>query len=600
MAVERPRKGFARLERNFVRFYKKKKKKWQRRTEWWCLRKRVAELEGRLDGVVGALEGRLDGVEGALKDLIRAFEKSTLQRNSRDETKNNTEDRITVVLSNSIPVTPTCHPLLFDDNSRSGYANNSNPWLGGVAKVCSEINAEYESKLDSKNESGKDTNDSRVNLVGKEIDKAKEFLVGKEQGKEVNESGESSTSSEGSISRSEIEAFQALRAYPNMPTDDGAESSFGNPFDYSQVFKPSPEKWIEYKTHARYKRARDAINDDGQKLKEIKAGLKECVRSYRRSIGPLESDNHVTSEQSASISNRESDRRTVSSFGLHESGKLKSGNGNGKATCSRKRAASGSTTTSRRRRQKRNDADIENIVQEFLQMKPIPSVKGKRKLVDFGEIFCSWEDFASLSMGGWLQDTVIDTVAKMCREESRAEEPSMRRLYLPTPYSTWILCRTATIRSMISHFRTSNKVMTSLDNCEQIFIPINNNLGHWYLIVLDFTKREVLIFDSKEPLTAELYEMRLSQIRQVLKFTQELLTHPSYEVGGREFGNISQWRLTVPPSVPQQENCDDCGMFVATFMLQMHLYSYELVLNKERTIAIEFMKEELKRARLRC
>ncbi|OMP03469.1 hypothetical protein COLO4_10393 [Corchorus olitorius] len=271
------------------------------------LEKRVAELEERLEVVQGALE-----------DLIRAFEKATGQRNNVDETKNNIEERNTVVLSNSIPETRTWDPLLFEDNSRSGY--------------------------------------------------------GKEQGKEVKESGES-TSSEGSISRSEIEAFQALRAYPNMPTYDGAESSFDNLFDYSQVFKSSREKWIEYKTHSRFKRARDAVNDDGQKLKKIKAGLKECVRSYMRSFGPLESDNDVASDQSAPQSNRESDGRTLSGFGLNESVKRKSDNGNGKATCSRKRTASGSTTTSRRRGQKSNDADIEHLVQEFMQMKPIPTVK---------------------------------------------------------------------------------------------------------------------------------------------------------------------------------------------------------------------------------
>ncbi|OMP07020.1 hypothetical protein COLO4_07697 [Corchorus olitorius] len=114
----------------------------------------------------------------------------------------------------------------FEENSRSGHGQESiscekekkkeNPWLGGVARVCTEISEpvqsiekENEENIEegSKSDSGIER---RVKLAGKEIDKAMEVLVGKEQGMDVNQS-EESTSSEASTRWSEIQAFHALR-----------------------------------------------------------------------------------------------------------------------------------------------------------------------------------------------------------------------------------------------------------------------------------------------------------------------------------------------------------------------------------------------------
>ncbi|OMP03807.1 Peptidase C48, SUMO/Sentrin/Ubl1 [Corchorus capsularis] len=536
----------------------------------------MAEDENRVEVLeqrIKYLEERLEAVENALKSLIRDF----MERNTQDERNTEAGNHG----SNSIPVTPTWNPMLFEENSRSGHGEKSfspekkkeNPWLGGVARVCAEI-SESMQRIEKQSEENIEEacqSDSattrRLKLVGKEIDKAMEVLVGQEQGMGVNQS-EESTSSESSIRWSEIQVFHALSAYDKMPTDDSEQSSFAELFDYSGVFKPSPEKLIEYKTSPRYKRAREAVKDDGQKLKKIRRELKEFAMRGR-SFGQDQSTKNVGSKQSQSNSKVGSDKGTV--YRVTSQKSLKGKSSSGKAEWGRKRGPRGSSTTSRRRVSPNSDINL----------------------------------------------LVIDMVGKICREESRALNPSMPRWYLPVPYATTILSGSASINSMISHFRTSDRVMSSLENCEQIFIPINDggvwpgqkNDGeglHWYLLVLDFNKRKVLIFDSNEPYIAEDRERRLEQIRQV------------FMAGDREFGNLTEWDYETPRSVPQQQNTYDCGMFVATFMMELHLYKYTLVdvnegsrfqlattmishqLNKMRTRAIEFIKDELKLRRSRC
>ncbi|OMO56740.1 hypothetical protein COLO4_35565 [Corchorus olitorius] len=171
----------------------------------------------------------------------------------------------------------------------------------------------------------------------------------------------------------------------------------------------------KYKEHGRFKRAPKVINDYDLKLDKVRAKLKEYVNISR-----------------------------VGLVGSHEAVKGKSNNG--KVGCSRKKARMNSRSTSRRRGTSKHDSEIEHLVTQFVQMKP-------------------------------KSEEVMDMVAKICREECKAHEPSMPR------------CGVANIKSKISHFRTRDRVMSRLENCEQvlkhfmlclqIFIPINDQGVHW-------------------------------------------------------------------------------------------------------------------------
>ncbi|OMO52517.1 Peptidase C48, SUMO/Sentrin/Ubl1 [Corchorus capsularis] len=386
----------------------------------------------------------------------------------------------------------------------------------------------------------------------------------------VNQS-EESTSSESSIRWSEIQVFHALSAYDKMPTDDSEQSSFTELFDYSGVFKPSPEKLIEYKTSPRYKRAREAVKDDGQKLKKIRRELKEFAMRGR-SFGQDQSAKNVGSKQSQSNSKVGSDKGTV--YNVTSQKSLKGKSSSGKAECGRKRGPRGSSTTSRRRVSP--NSDIKHLVKIFLEKRPETEDKGKKTLVDLDEICLTWKDLECLRPREWLNDKLPDILG---HRHGGKNSPGRKQGSEPI---------NATV------------VLTSA------------------VCVLDFNKRKVLIFDSNEPYIAEDHERRLEQIRQVLKFTQSMLSHPKFMAGDREFGNLTEWDYETPRSVPQQQNTYDCGMFVATFMMELHLYKYTLVdvnegsrfqlattmishqLNKMRTRAIEFIKDELKLRRSRC
>ncbi|MED6171425.1 hypothetical protein PIB30_040636 [Stylosanthes scabra] len=98
--------------------------------------------------------------------------------------------------------------------------------------------------------------------------------------------------------------------------------------------------------------------------------------------------------------------------------------------------------------------------------------------------------------------------------------------------------------------------MNSADNLEKIYVPIHMGF-HWFLMIVNLPNKEVVYLDSKKLQK----ELRMNAIHQVL------LSDGTYKLPVGISPTISTYKIVDPEVTQQEDDSNDCGIYVAQWMI---------------------------------
>ena len=175
-------------------------------------------------------------------------------------------------------------------------------------------------------------------------------------------------------------------------------------------------------------------------------------------------------------------------------------------------------------------------------------------------------DFQSLLDNDWLSDTIIDFVGKVLQNKC----PSIH------VYTTHFM---ATLLQDDTFSRVSRWHQNIHANVELLYIPTHVNQNHWMLCRLDFSKKEILLWNSSS-MTSD----NIKYLHALKKYIHQViisLTALPNDIKGNKH-KINKWKGEWSTNdrfvfSPQQGNFDDCGIFT---ILNMILLSSRVALTE--------------------
>ncbi|WJX28013.1 hypothetical protein P8452_16781 [Trifolium repens] len=139
--------------------------------------------------------------------------------------------------------------------------------------------------------------------------------------------------------------------------------------------------------------------------------------------------------------------------------------------------------------------------------------------------------------------------------------------YMPTQFAQYCLDEKYKVdyirRRYQKNFMPTNSVVS------KIFIPMNDQGSHWFLLVVDFNERKCYWLDSA-PSEETHHPRRHSIIRMQVKLEEILFDH-SYKlmnlIGHDNL--ITNFTIVQPSRLPQQRpGLNDCGLWVSKWMIE--------------------------------
>ncbi|KAK7251687.1 hypothetical protein RIF29_35091 [Crotalaria pallida] len=114
--------------------------------------------------------------------------------------------------------------------------------------------------------------------------------------------------------------------------------------------------------------------------------------------------------------------------------------------------------------------------------------------------------------------------------------------------------------------------MGTVEVLRKIFLPINNE-KHWYLLVVDMSKQQLILLDSKPDRKRSMW--RRLYVQKMAIFLQEMLMDPSfYDSTTYNTPLISNFTLIEPDYIGEQRDGTDCGIWVAHWMTDCVMFDY--------------------------
>ncbi|QHO27711.1 hypothetical protein HN51_024657 [Arachis hypogaea] len=169
----------------------------------------------------------------------------------------------------------------------------------------------------------------------------------------------------------------------------------------------------------------------------------------------------------------------------------------------------------------------------------------------------------SLEPGKQVVDDVLILVASMLRMET-----TELHWFLPTTFTQIATSRGPIPQATLTAIETA--FMGKVNRVCKIYCPIWCE-NHWFLVVVDVVRRQVVYLDSLK--SADTRAKRRREIKKVTTFLEELLDHDRWYDApekGREL--VSDYEIIEPVVVQQDPYSNDCGMFVAQWMIMYHLW----------------------------
>ncbi|MED6121956.1 hypothetical protein PIB30_035096 [Stylosanthes scabra] len=205
----------------------------------------------------------------------------------------------------------------------------------------------------------------------------------------------------------------------------------------------------------------------------------------------------------------------------------------------------------------------------------------KEILVPDDHCIGSRENLQTLSPGRMLVDDVLNLVVSMCTAIGR--EARQRYWWLPTTFAQIALSPLSHCASTLDFIGTN--YMGDIDGPIKIYVPLHL-AQHWYLMIVDLNSEELVYLDSAKTSDAIQRKARLDQMKYVTYFLENMLADENFNKHKDEqksnYRRFSLYDLSEPLVGQQRELSNDCGVYVAQWMIQSHLWeAYNLVVTDE-------------------
>lgn len=93
----------------------------------------------------------------------------------------------------------------------------------------------------------------------------------------------------------------------------------------------------------------------------------------------------------------------------------------------------------------------------------------------------------------------------------------------------------------------------------QVYVPMNYDNKHWFLLVIHPEAREIILLDSLDTKGKSRYKKEMSIITEAL----HILFHATGDTSALD---RNEWNVRIDASAPKQTNGYDCGIFVMKYM----------------------------------
>ncbi|XP_057729401.1 uncharacterized protein LOC130944853 isoform X2 [Arachis stenosperma] len=174
----------------------------------------------------------------------------------------------------------------------------------------------------------------------------------------------------------------------------------------------------------------------------------------------------------------------------------------------------------------------------------------------------------TLEPGRQVIDDVLILLARMLALDS-----TRLQWYLPTTFTQIATGRGPIPEATISAIRKD--FMGYADEVLKIYCPMWCD-NHWFLVVVDLARHRLIYLDSLRSPTASSKRRRL--IRKLAIFLDDLLDDRAwYANEDTDKIECSEFEITEPNVAQQLPESNDCGVFVAQWMIMYHLfYDYDV------------------------
>ncbi|KAJ1400924.1 Ulp1 protease family, C-terminal catalytic domain [Sesbania bispinosa] len=179
-----------------------------------------------------------------------------------------------------------------------------------------------------------------------------------------------------------------------------------------------------------------------------------------------------------------------------------------------------------------------------------------------------------------MHQDVLNLVVAMLTEHARATCPYSICWFLPIEFSryclAWMKPPTASKNSYKDDY------MGKIDFLSKMFIPMNDENKHWYLLVADIKAKKLVLLDSA-PCEAR-KEARQLQAKKMAVYLEEMFQDESfYDFSVTNKPRVTEFPLLIPSDIGRQAaGSNDCGVWVSKWMTNCSLNDdYNIKVDRE-------------------
>ncbi|RYR09751.1 hypothetical protein Ahy_B05g078155 [Arachis hypogaea] len=182
---------------------------------------------------------------------------------------------------------------------------------------------------------------------------------------------------------------------------------------------------------------------------------------------------------------------------------------------------------------------------------------GRQEILAKGCKFDATKDsFFNLIPKGWIDQTILDVYAHMLNDEEKTTSGVLRHWYMPTVFSQMALSGTIPSSQVREDYKEAFM--------GKIYVPVNEDNLHWYLVIFDMNQCQVILLDSNPDPKKK--ASKIFSIKQLALYLEGMLQHDSfYDFTIRP--KVSEFPILEALGIGRQRNDSfDCGIWVATWM----------------------------------
>jgi hypothetical protein len=155
-----------------------------------------------------------------------------------------------------------------------------------------------------------------------------------------------------------------------------------------------------------------------------------------------------------------------------------------------------------------------------------------------------------LRPGRWLNDEVVNFYMELLGERSRRREEGLKCHF----FNSFFVDKFKVSYEYEHVQRWSKRAGVKILKMDKVFFPVNANQGHWCLAVINFIDKRFEYYDSMG-----------GGDRGVLGHLRRYVQDEANQYSKQPGYDLSEWEDYTPHDVPQQDNGNDCGVFMCKF-----------------------------------